>query len=178
MYREKIILAYRALIKMHNKLTDRIINVAMLGEFAEVNAVFQVGDAYNFDLEQFRGTNDVNLNLLLKLFDDLEDIMNSLANINGITEEEIDDLRIWLYDGLMVWSLSQFESDHMIYDGMMMGIKIIKLNSEQEWAYRKLIVKFEVRCRQNFLLFERKELFNLKKLSLASSENLDVERKI
>tara|TARA_R100000935_G_C2733292_1_gene122849 strand:+ start:182 stop:466 length:285 start_codon:yes stop_codon:yes gene_type:complete len=91
MYREKIILAYRALIKMHNKLTDRIINVGMLGEFAEVNAMFQVGDTYNFDLEQFRGTNDVNLNMLLTLFDNLEDIMNSLANINGITEEEIGD---------------------------------------------------------------------------------------
>lgn len=94
MYREKIILAYRALIKMHSKLTDRIINVGMLGEFAEVNAVFQVGETYNFDLEQFRGTNDVNLNLLLKLFDDLEDTMNSLANINGITEDDVDDIMI------------------------------------------------------------------------------------
>ncbi len=90
-YREKIILTYRALLKTHEKLTDRIINVGMLGEFAEVNKVFQPGDTYKFDLEQFRGTNDTNLNLLLNFFDQLEEVMNSLANLNGITEEELED---------------------------------------------------------------------------------------
>lgn len=91
LYREKILLAYQALITTHNDITDRIINVGMLGEFAEINEVFKPGDAYSFDLEQFRGTKDTNLNLLLRFFDELENVMNSLANINGITEEELED---------------------------------------------------------------------------------------
>ena len=39
----------------------------------------------------FRETNDGNLNLLLELHDRLEDTMNSFANINNITQEELDD---------------------------------------------------------------------------------------
>ena len=91
MYREKIILAYRALLETHEELLDRIINVGMTGEFAEANETFEPGDSYKFNLEQFRGTKDTNLNLLLKLFDELEAVMNSLANLNGITEEELED---------------------------------------------------------------------------------------
>ena len=91
MYREKILLAYRALLTTHEELTDRIINVGMLGEFAEVNKVFEPGENYRLDLDQFRGTNDTNLNLLLTFYDQLEDLMHSLANINGITEEELEE---------------------------------------------------------------------------------------
>lgn len=66
----------------------------MAGDYAEVNQVFEEGESFKFDLEMFRKTEDQNLQKLITFFDDLEDLMNSLANINGITEEEIDDLTI------------------------------------------------------------------------------------
>ena len=90
-YREKIILTYRHLLEMHEELLTRIINVGMTGEYSEVNTVFKPGDTYKFDLEQFRGTKDNNLNKLLAFFDELENLMNSLANINRITEEELEE---------------------------------------------------------------------------------------
>ncbi len=90
-YREKILLNYKFLIKTHEELLTRTINVGMLGELAEVNKFFAVGDTYNFDIEQFRGSQDTNLNMLIDFFDSLEDLMNSLANINAITEEELED---------------------------------------------------------------------------------------
>lgn len=92
MYRDKIILSYLALAKAHDSLTDRIINVGMLGEFAEVNEVFREGDTFESDLEMFRDSKDQNLQLLFDLFDRLEETMNSLANINGITEEELEGM--------------------------------------------------------------------------------------
>jgi hypothetical protein len=90
-YREQIILTYRALINIHQELSDRIINVGMLGEFDEINEVFKLGETYDFNIDQFRGTGDANLNLLLKMLDELEEVMNSMANINGITEDELED---------------------------------------------------------------------------------------
>lgn len=90
-YREKILLTYKFLIKTHEELLTRTINVGMLGELAEVNKVFAVGDTYNFDIEQFKGTPAVNLNKLIDFYDELENLMNSLANINAITEEELKD---------------------------------------------------------------------------------------
>ena len=95
MYRDKLILTYRTLLKIHEELLERIINVGMLGEFAEVNEVFKPGDTFKFDLEMFRGSKDQNLQLLLKFFDELENVMNKLANLNAITEEELEDESIW-----------------------------------------------------------------------------------
>jgi len=90
-YREKILLTYKFLLKTHAELLTRTINVAMTGELEEINKVFAIGDTYNFDIEQFRGTPDVNLNMLIDFFDKLEDLMNSMANINAITEEELEE---------------------------------------------------------------------------------------
>ncbi|MGM1057548.1 MAG: hypothetical protein ACQEWG_16805 [Bacteroidota bacterium] len=64
----------------------------MKGELAEVNKVFVVGDTYNFDIQQLKGTPDTNLNKLIVFYDQLENLMNSLANINAITEEELEEL--------------------------------------------------------------------------------------
>ena len=93
-YRQKILLSYLALAKAHDALTDRIINVGMLGEFADVNSVFSEGDTFKFDLEMFRDSKDQNLLLLFDLFDKLEETMDALANINGFTEEDLE----WLED--------------------------------------------------------------------------------
>ncbi|MFN4762933.1 hypothetical protein ACKGJN_07415 [Gillisia sp. Q332] len=90
-YREKILLTYKFLLKTREELLTRTINVGMLGELSEVNKVFAVGDTYNFDIEQFKGTPDTNLNMLIDFYDELENLMNSLANINEITEEELED---------------------------------------------------------------------------------------
>jgi len=90
-YREKILMAYKYLLEVHEELLTRTINVGMTGEMANINKTFIVGDTYNFEVEQFRGTTDINLNKLIGFYDELENLMNSLANINGITEEELDD---------------------------------------------------------------------------------------
>ena len=90
-YREKLIMTYNELINFHEELLTRIVNVGMTGEWAEVNKVFEKDETFQFDKEMFRGTEDQNLNLLLELHDQLEDTMNSFANINNITQEELDD---------------------------------------------------------------------------------------
>ncbi|SHG30812.1 hypothetical protein SAMN05444483_10898 [Salegentibacter echinorum] len=91
LYREKIILTYKHLLKVHEELLTRIINVGMTGEYAEINTVFEPGDTYKFDLDQFRGTEDTNLKILIGFFDELENMMNSLVNINAITENDLED---------------------------------------------------------------------------------------
>ncbi|WP_300436599.1 hypothetical protein [Christiangramia sp.] len=90
-YREKLIMTYKELISFHQELLTRIINVGMTGEMEEINEIFEKDDQFQFDKEMFRGTKDQNLNLLLELHDNLEDTMNSFANINNITQKELDD---------------------------------------------------------------------------------------
>lgn len=91
-YREKILLTYKFLLEAHEELHTRIVNVGMTGVMADINNVFEEGDTYTFDMDQFRNTSDTNLNLLLNFFDELETLMNSLANLNNITEEELEEI--------------------------------------------------------------------------------------
>ena len=88
-YRDKIIMSYKLLLNLHEKLMERIINVAMTGEYEDINKVFQEGDSFQFNIEQFKDTKDVNLNKLVAFYEQLEELMNSLANINKLTEEEV-----------------------------------------------------------------------------------------
>lgn len=90
-YREKLIMTYQKLLKIDQELLERIINVGMTGELAEINEAFQKDDIFQFDKEMFRGTEDQNLNLLLDLHDNLEDTMSSFANLNNISQEELEN---------------------------------------------------------------------------------------
>lgn len=93
-YQENILITYRRLLDFHEKLFTRIICVGMSGELKEIQDTFQVGDSYHFEIEQFQDLEDVNVQQLLLLYDRLEEVMNSLANLNGITEEDLDALEV------------------------------------------------------------------------------------
>ncbi len=97
-YREKILMTYKFLLETHEELQTRTINVGMTGVMADVNSVFKEGDTYNFNMDQFRGTSDTNLNKLLDYFDELETLMNSLTNLNDITEEELAEMEDTIND--------------------------------------------------------------------------------
>jgi len=91
-YRYNLVKSYNVLLNLHERLFNRIINVEMLGDLADISNTFQPGDSYFFQIEQFRDSKDRNVQLLVELYDRLEDTMNSLANINSITEEELDEV--------------------------------------------------------------------------------------
>ncbi len=91
-YREKLVLTYKYLLEIHEELLTRTINVAMTGELEDINSTFKAGESFQFDKEMFRDSIDENVIKLITFHDDLEDVMNSLANINGLTEEELDEM--------------------------------------------------------------------------------------
>ncbi|CAM4370272.1 hypothetical protein [Gillisia limnaea] len=90
-YRENIISTYKYLISIREDLITHSLNIAMTGELKDMDEAFDIGDTYSFDIEQFKGTNDVNLNKLVAFYEELENLMNSLANINAIREEDLSD---------------------------------------------------------------------------------------
>ena len=91
-YREHIVITYQHLLDFHQRLFTRIICVGMSGELKEIQDTFEVGDSYHFEIDQFRDLKDVNVHKLIRFYDQLEEVMNSLANLNAITEEELEAL--------------------------------------------------------------------------------------
>ena len=88
-YRGNLITTYKYLISVRNDLMTQAINLAMIGELKHIDEAFDVGDTFNFDIDQLKGSNDVNLNLIITHYEDLENMMESLANLNAITEEDL-----------------------------------------------------------------------------------------
>lgn len=93
-YREKLVLTYNYLLDVHEELLTRTINVVMTEELEDINRTFKAGDTFKFDKEMFRDSKDQNVIRLINFHDDLETFMNSFANINGLTEEELDEGKI------------------------------------------------------------------------------------
>lgn len=89
-YREKLILTYNYLLTVYEELLTRTINIAMSGDLENINSTFKAGDTFKFDKEMFRDSKDQNVIGMIDFHDDLETFMNSFANINGLTEEELN----------------------------------------------------------------------------------------
>lgn len=90
-YRKTIISTYKYLLTVREELLAHSINIAMNGAMKDINESFEIGDTYQFDLEQLKGTNDTNLNMVVNLAEELEKLMFSLENLNTITEDDLEE---------------------------------------------------------------------------------------
>lgn len=107
-YREKLIMSYLYIRTSQEDLMDRIVNVGMSGEYQDIGKTFSPDDFYEFDIVQFRNTEDVTLNTLIHLFDEMEDAKETIKNVNAISDEEID---IVLPEWLALIGFYQYDDD-------------------------------------------------------------------
>lgn len=89
-YRDYLIKIVAGFDKFLEELDLYIINLAMSGEFSDVDALFEEGDRMRFNIADFENINDQNVQKLIALFDFLYDINASIRNINAISTEETD----------------------------------------------------------------------------------------
>ena len=91
-YRRKLIMSYLFLQSSQEDLIDRIVNLGMAGAYKDISDTFSKDDRYVFDVVQFRGTEDFNLNLLLDVHDEMEYSMDLILSENDITDEEVEEV--------------------------------------------------------------------------------------
>lgn len=88
-YRENLLEGYHYLGAIRNVVFENAINIAMSGELKDFNDTVEVGESYNIELDHLKGTNDINLNKFIELFETVDEMMKSIINLNGITDEEL-----------------------------------------------------------------------------------------
>lgn len=59
-YKKSIVESCKVIADARNKVFTSMINLAMQGEHAEIDAVFREGDVFSFEKEQFRDCTDIN----------------------------------------------------------------------------------------------------------------------
>lgn len=82
-------MAYLCITTSQGNIWEEIVNVGMAGEFKEIGETFLQEDSYEFDIVQFRNTEDKTLNTLIYLFDEMDKARETIKNTHDITDEEI-----------------------------------------------------------------------------------------
>jgi len=88
-YRKSLIIAYNYLLESYEHTFNSALILAMEGELKEINSAFEIGDTYTFQEDHLNDIKDINVINLLALRKKIEDSLNTMANINAITEEEL-----------------------------------------------------------------------------------------
>jgi hypothetical protein len=88
-YRNTVIESLQLLGEIRNQLFTQIVNIASDGELKEILNVFEEGDYYDFEMDQFENSSDVNIIKLMQLCKDIELAFDSIQNVNAVGDEEI-----------------------------------------------------------------------------------------
>ena len=83
-YKNALADACRNLAEGREKIFSDLVNVAMSGEYGDINGKFEIGELVEFMLDDFRGADDTNVQKLYRLIRDIERCRESLININGL----------------------------------------------------------------------------------------------
>jgi len=88
-YRNRVIESLQLLEIIRNQLFTQIVNIASDGEFKEILDVFKEGDFYDFEMDQFENSSDINIVKLMQLCKDIELAFDCIQNVNAVGDEEI-----------------------------------------------------------------------------------------
>lgn len=89
-YKESITSAIDVVKTSGTNIFTAILEIAMAGELSEWEKDVAVGEEFLFTLELFKSLNDQNIDQLVALLDDMDAVLQSLHNINGIERKEED----------------------------------------------------------------------------------------
>ena len=90
-YIENIKEALKNLVRVNESIYYSVISICMQGELKEWNDQVPVGEVHQFDFEIFKNSEDVNIKMLVKILDDVDTAFASIANINAIDGEVLQE---------------------------------------------------------------------------------------
>jgi hypothetical protein len=89
-YKQCLIETIQKLKEGGDDVFTQAVNLTMKGERKDLNDRFETGDEVRFYMEDLESVSDPNVQKLVALLDTMEETMNSLANINGLKNEDLE----------------------------------------------------------------------------------------
>ena len=90
-YRKALLRAILTLDSGYEEVFDAMLNVMVKGEWREWDETMTIGDEIVFTEEMFEGSADANVQQLLKLLVRMRTASESLATLNNISDEELEE---------------------------------------------------------------------------------------
>ncbi len=90
-YKDSLKEALQALVKANEIIFDSLVNVETQGDLNDWNATVPVGEVHQFDFEIFKNSSDLNVQLLVKLLENIGETYQSILNVNGLEMDGDED---------------------------------------------------------------------------------------
>jgi len=90
-YTNSVAEACQCLAEARNKLFVAMVNVAMNGEYQDLDESFDMGETFYFEKDHFRDSKDINLLKLYEMVDHIDQTYASLVNLNGLETSDDDE---------------------------------------------------------------------------------------
>lgn len=87
-YKENLKEALKNLIKVNESIFNSLIDISMQGDLKEWNNAVPIGETHQFDFELFKNSGDTNIQLLVKLIENVDATFETIKNINNIQLDE------------------------------------------------------------------------------------------
>lgn len=85
-YKNAVAEACQCLAESRNKLFVAMVNVAMNGEYRDLDESLDIGETFFFEKDHFKDCDDINLARLYELIDKIDQTYSSLVNLNGLRD--------------------------------------------------------------------------------------------
>lgn len=89
-YKNAVAEACQCLAEVRSKLFTAMVNVAMNGEYQDLDESFGIGETFYFEKDHFKDCEDINLVKLYEMVDHIDQTYASLANLNGLETSDDD----------------------------------------------------------------------------------------
>ena len=89
-YKNAVAEACQCLAEARNRLFAAMVNVAMNGEYQDLDESFEIGETFYFEKDHFKDCDDINLAKLYELIDNIDEVYGSLVNLNGFDTSDDD----------------------------------------------------------------------------------------
>lgn len=83
-YKDNLIETLKNLVQVNESIYRSVINISMQGELKEFNDAVPIGEVHELQWDLFKNSNDVNIQLLIKLIEQVEEAFQSICNLNNI----------------------------------------------------------------------------------------------
>jgi len=83
-YKENLKEALKNLVRVNESIFDSLVDISMQNDLKEWSETVPIGEAHSFDFDIFKNSSDANIQLLVKLFEQIEETSESIKNINNI----------------------------------------------------------------------------------------------
>ena len=88
-YRKRLIETINIILESEEQFFSASVYLLLSGELKEIDEVFEVGDVYEFNLNHFKTSDDVNVKQMSELIEKIRGTVEFLMNVNNINDDDL-----------------------------------------------------------------------------------------